>query len=272
MNHYPHFLCRCSPNVHFCSSFLCILCTYAILCIYVYLFLYLFIKLPTGQHPLDDLRPSHISYIQTWSLFFLHSSSSVSLFSLQLSVNGITIYSTTWTRHLGIIIRRPGLVSFPHSSWSGCWFHILKILWMSPFPHFHHRCQALFQACMTFSWIYVAVFSLSLGSTKAESGTKAGVQVYLGTLSRGVGMKKQKEEKPTQSALPSWPPPQNTLAQSCGNFPSVLWKEEALIAQLPFQLFKGGAVDRGCSHGHQVPGNSRPHLALPNLRNPWCRK
>ena len=35
------------------------------------------------------------------------------------------------------------------------------------------------------------------GSTEAESKTRACVKAYLGSSSRGVGMKKQKEEKPT---------------------------------------------------------------------------
>ena len=114
-NHCPPFIAqppsRCSPHVHLCSSVLCILCTHSIYFMHVCIALYLsyvcvcvcvqlFIKLPTGHHPLDHLKPSHILYIVTSEVSSSFTPPVLFLFSLQLSVNGITIHPTTWIRHL----------------------------------------------------------------------------------------------------------------------------------------------------------------------------
>ena len=93
-------------HVHLCSSVLCILCTHSIYFMHVCIALYLsyvcvcvciqlFIKLPTGHHPLDHLKPSHILYIVTSEVSSSFTPPVLFLFSSQLSGNGITIHPTT---------------------------------------------------------------------------------------------------------------------------------------------------------------------------------
>lgn len=134
---------------------------------------------------------------------------------------------------------------------------------MSPFPRLHSHCQAVFQAHMTFSRIYVVIFSLSLGSTKAESENKACAQVYLGSSSWGVGMKKQRRRENQHSLLYQAGHHHKPLLLSRVELFHLLCERRKLSidfsASIP--VFKRGAMDTGWSHAHQVPSNSRLHLA-----------
>lgn len=84
---------------------------------------------------------------------------------------------------------------------------------MSSFPRLHSHCQAVFQAHVTFSGIYVIVSNLQ-GSTEAESKTRACVKVYLGSSSWGEGMKKLRKGK-ANSLLYQAGHHHTTLAQIC---------------------------------------------------------